>query len=161
MEVFAKLGVDWKLLFAQALNFAILFWVLRRFAYRPMLQFLEERSVRIDQGLKDAEAAQTKLKEMEEKEKAVLVEARTEARTIVAAAEESAQKRDAVRMAETESRAKQFLAEAEMKIREEKEKALAEAKQEIAELVLLSVENILKEKIDSKKDGQMIEKMTK
>ncbi len=158
MEVLAKLGVDGKLLLAQAINFAVLFWVLRRFAYQPMLDFLEKRSAKIEKGLADAEAARKKLEDVAAKEKNVLTEARNEARAIIAAAEESAKKRDAERMTETEARVKRFLEEAETKIAEEKDKALQGAKAEIATLVTLSVEKILKEKIDSKKDHELIEK---
>lgn len=161
MEIFAKLGVDGKLLLAQAVNFAVLFWVLRRFAYRPMLEFLEKRTLRIEQGLKDALAATAKLSEMEQKEKAVLMAAHQEARTLITAAEESAKRRDAERMAETEARAKQFLAEAEAKINEEKEKALSEAKAEIAEMVSLGVEKMLKEKVDNTTDALVIARMSK
>lgn len=159
MEVLAKLGVDWKLLLAQAVNFAVLFWVLRRFAYQPMLDFLEKRTVRIEQGLKDAEAAQAKLGEMEAKEKTVLAEARTEAKAIITAAEEGAKKRDAERALETETKVKRLLEEAELKIRDEKDKAMASAKAEIGELVMLSVEKILREKIDAAKDKELIEKV--
>ena len=161
MEVLAKLGVDWKLLLAQAVNFAVLFWVLRRFAYQPMLDFLEKRTVRIEQGLKDAEAAQAKLGEMEVKEKTVLAEARTEAKAIIALAEESAKKRDAERAIETEAKVKRLLEEAQEKIREEKDKAMTSAKAEIGELVMLSVEKILREKIDTAKDKELLEKMVK
>lgn len=161
MDIFAKLGIDWKLLIAQAINFGILFWVLRRFAYKPMLDFLESRSARIDKGLKDAEAAQSKLASMEEKEKQVLVEARNEARSIITLAETSAKKRDADRLKETEEKTKRFLDDARMKIEEEKQKILTEAKQEIAEIVALSVEKILKEKVDTVKDKSLIEEMTK
>src|SRR3989344_8262437 len=119
MEVLAKLGIDWKLLLAQAVNFAVLFWVLRRFAYQPMLDFLEKRTVRIERGLKDAEAATAKLSELEVKEKAVLGEARTEAKAIIAAAEESAKKRDTEHTLATEAKVKRLLEEAEVKIREE------------------------------------------
>ena len=157
MDVFAKLGVNWWLLLAQAVNFLILFLVLRRYAYRPMLEFLESRTARIDKGLVDAEAAQSKLVAMEVKEKEVLGQARTEARTIIEAAETSAKKRDAERLAETEDKMKRFLEDARLKIEEEKRKILAEAKQEIAEVVALSVEKILKEKVDGAKDKQMIE----
>lgn len=160
MEVLAKLGVDGKLLLAQAVNFAVLFWVLRRFAYKPMLDFLEKRSAKIEQGLKDAEASRAKLGEIEAKEKTVLSEARAEARAIAAAAEESAKKRDAERLAETEAKMKHLLEEAEQKIREEKEKALASAKEEIGELVMLSVEKILREKITPQKDEQVISHRT-
>lgn len=159
MEVLAKLGIDGKLLLAQAINFAVLFWVLRRFAYQPMLDFLEKRATRIEQGLKDAEAAKAKLGEMEEKEKSVLLQARTEAKNIIALAETAAKKRDAERALETEARVKQLLSEAEMKIREEKEKAMASAKAEIGALVMLSVEKILREKVDVAKDKELLEKV--
>jgi len=159
MEVFAKLGVDWRLLIAQAINFAILFWVLRRFAYRPMLDFLESRSERIDKGLKDAEAARKKLVEIEEKEKQVLTQARNEAHKIIVSAEASAKKRDAERLVETEEKTKRFLEDARVKIEEEKKKILTEAKAEIAEVIVLSVEKILKEKVDGAKDKQLIENL--
>lgn len=160
MEIFAKLGIDWKLLIAQAINFGVLFWALRRFAYRPMLDFLEKRTERIEKGLKDAESAGVKLKEMEEKEKAVLVSARTEARAIIAVAEESAKKRDSEHLALTEAKAKKFLAEAEMKIEEEKRKVLASAKEEIVSLVTISVEKILREKMTPEKEKQVMNDRT-
>jgi F-type H+-transporting ATPase subunit b len=161
MEVFAKLGVDWRLLLAQVVNFGILFFLLRRYAYGPMLEFLEKRSERIDKGLKDAEAASAKLIALEEKEKQILVAARTEARAIVTASEVSAKKRDAEYLMETEAKTKRFLEEARIKIEEEKEKILTEAKQEIAEVVTVAVEKILKEKVDTAKDKQLIEEMVK
>jgi F-type H+-transporting ATPase subunit b len=161
MEVLAKLGVDGKLLLAQAVNFAVLFFVLRRFAYQPMLDFLEKRANRIEQGLKDAEAAQIKLGEMEAKEKTVLAEARTEAKSIIASAEASAKQRATEHVAETEVQVKRLLADAEVKISEEKDKAMAGAKEEIGELVMLSVEKILREKIDATKDKELLEKMVR
>jgi F-type H+-transporting ATPase subunit b len=161
MEVLAKLGVDWKLLLAQAVNFAVLFWVLRRFAYQPMLDFLEKRTVKIEQGLKDAEAATAKLSLMEVKEKEVLAEARTEAKSIIALAEASAKKRDAEHALATEAKVKHLLEEAQMKIAEEKDKVMAGAKAEIGELVMLSVEKILREKIDVTKDSHLIKEIIK
>ncbi|MDO8566481.1 MAG: F0F1 ATP synthase subunit B [Candidatus Moranbacteria bacterium] len=161
MEALANLGVNWKLFLAQAVNFLILLFILRRFAYRPMLDFLEKRSERIEKGLQDAEAATKKLSEMEEKEKKVLTAARSEAKTLIEAAETAAKKRDALHLAATEGKAKQFLEEARTKIEEEKKKVLLEAKREIAEVVALSVEKILKEKVDATKDKQLIQEMVK
>lgn len=161
MEVLAKLGVDWKLLLAQAVNFAVLFWVLRRYAYQPMLDFLEKRTARIEQGITDAEAATAKLGEMTAKEAEVLAAARKEAKAIIASAEEGAKKRDAERAEETEAKVKQLLAEAEVKIREEKDKAMMSAKAEIGELVMLSVEKILKEKIDLAKEKELLDKIAR
>lgn len=158
MEIFAKLGIDWRLLIAQAVNFAILLFVLHRFAYKPMLSFLEKRSERIEKGLKDAEAATAKLSEMEAKEKEVLDAARKEARELLQKAEESAKKRDMERAKETEEKVARMLSESEAKIREERDKVFAEAKQEIAGLVMSAVEKVTGEKMDAEKDKALIEK---
>lgn len=158
MEALANLGIDWKLFLAQAVNFLVLLFILRRFAYRPMLEFLEKRTERIEKGLKDAEAAGVKLKAIEEEEKKVLSAARVEARNLLQQAEEAAKSRDTHRLAETEEKARKFLAEAESLIQEEKEKMLVEAKREIAETVVLAVEKILREKMDSAKDQELIQK---
>lgn len=161
MEALANLGIDWRLFVAQGVNFLILLFVLRRYAYRPMLEFLEKRSQRIEQGLKDAEAAQVKLAEMEASEKKILASARDEARVIINTAEASAKQRDALRLMETEAKVKHSLDEAMVKIEEEKKKMLLEVRQEISAVALLAVEKILKEKIDAEKDAQLIEKMLK
>src|SRR3989344_7570422 len=152
MEALANLGIDWKLFLAQAVNFLILLFILRRYAYRPMLEFLQKRSERIEKGLKDAEAATQKLSEMGEKEKKVRKDARHEAKALIEAAETSAKKRDAERLAETELKTKRFLEEARTKIEEEKKKSIAEVKQEIAEVVTVAVEKVLREKMDTTKD---------
>lgn len=161
MEALANLGIDWKLLLAQAINFLVLLFILHRFAYKPMLEFLEKRSDRIEQGLKDAQAAQAKLAQMEAREKETLAAAHESARVIMDSAEASAKKRDAIRLAETEETARRFLEDARVKIGEEKQKILIEARQEIAEVIVLSVAKILKEKVDTAKDRELIAKMMK
>lgn len=161
MEALANLGIDWRLFVAQGVNFLVLLFVLRRYAYRPMLEFLEKRSQRIEQGLKDAEAAQVKLAEMEASEKKILASARDEARVIINTAEASAKQRDALRLMETEAKVKHSLDEAMVKIEEEKKKMLLEVRQEISAVALLAVEKILKEKVDAEKDAQLIAKMLK
>lgn len=157
MEALANLGIDWKLLLAQAVNFLVLLFVLRRFAYRPMLQFLDERSGRIEQGLKDAETAKTKLSEMEARNREALSSARKEAMGIVEAAELSAKKHEAERSAETEEKIKRLFEDGLVKIDEEKNKALSEVRRDIADVVAFSVEKVLKEKIDSAKDKELVE----
>ena len=146
MEALANLGIDWKLLLAQVVNFGILLFILKRYAYQPMLRLMDERTAKIEKGLLDAEAAQVKLREMEEKEKAVLAEARVEAKKILTETDEAAKKRDAMKMTETEERVTKLLADAEVKMALDQEKMVAQAKTELAETVVLAVEKILKEK---------------
>ncbi len=159
MEALANLGINGKLFLAQAVNFLILLFILHRYAYRPMLAFLEKRTERIEQGLEDAETAQKKLSETEAREKEILAAARTEAKGVIAAAEEMAKKRGTEYLADAERQATRFLEDARRKIEEEKTKMLQEAKTEIFETIVLAVEKIVKEKIDSEKDRELIERV--
>jgi len=158
MEALANLGIDWKLLLAQVVNFVVVLLVLKRFAYQPMLKLLDERTAKIEKGLVDAESASRKLSEMEMKEKAVLADARTEAKRILAETDEAAAKRDAAKMTETEAGVKKLLEESENKIAEDRKKMLEEAKRELAGTVLMAVEKVLSEKMDSAKEKELIER---
>ncbi len=158
MELLSKLGINWKLLAAQLINFAILFYVLRRFAYQPIVKMLNERSQKIEKGLRDADESRKKLAEIMEKEKEVLKEARAEARVIVAKAEEQAKKSREEIAAEARRQAENILENAKKKIAEEKNKMMAEAKEEIAELVVSAAEKIIGEKLDAGKDAELIQK---
>lgn len=158
MEALANLGIDWKLLLAQVVNFVIVLIVLKRFAYQPMLKLLDERTAKIARGLADAELAQNKLSEMEEKERAVLAEARTEAKRILVETDENARKRDAIKISETEAKVKKLLEESEMKMVADQKKMIEEAKLELAGVVLLTVEKVLREKMDSAKEKELIER---
>ncbi len=157
MEALANLGVDWKLFLAQAVNFLILLFVLRRFAYRPMLKFLEERTARIDQGLKDAESAHAKLKSVSEEEKKIMVAAREEARDILLQAEGAAKKRDALMLQETKGKIDKMIADADAHLADEKERLVREAKAELSSLVVTATERVLGKTVDAKIDTQLVE----
>lgn len=66
METFVqKFGIDWKLMIAQLVNFAIIFFVLRAFVYKPILGILDKRRKKIEEGLTFAEKAKTELGSIE------------------------------------------------------------------------------------------------
>lgn len=66
MEQFAeKFGIDWKLMIAQLINFAVIFIVFRAFIYKPILKVLDDRKKKIEDGLKFADAAKNELASIE------------------------------------------------------------------------------------------------
>lgn len=161
MDVLDKLGVDWKLLLAQGVNFLILLWVLRRYAYKPMIDFLESRSHRIDEGLKNAKRAAEKLSEMEEQERAIFSKAHEEARTIVTGAQDAA-KQVADRIAvESRAEAERIIRDARAKIEREREAIRSEMAHELAGLVLLATEKVLGEKMRDRKDEDIVKEAVK
>ena len=148
MDALANLGIDIKLLAAQVINFALLLLILRRFAYQPMLQLMDERSARIEQGLKDAEAAAKKLRSVEEEEKTILAGARQQAKELLVETDKAAKERDAVKLSETEARIKKLLSDAEAKLADDRTRMVEDAKRELSETVMLAVEKLLKEKTE-------------
>ncbi len=160
MGLFDALGLDVKILFAQFINFAILVFVLWRFAYKPILKLLEDRRKKIEQGVLSAEAAELKLKEAEDQQKEIIVAAKKEALTIV----EEAKDRAELKYQEIIKKSKEdigvIINEERGKIRLEKEEVLQEIKREISSLLTFGVEKFLAQKIDSQEDAKIIKKIT-
>ena len=158
MELLSKLGIDWKLLLAQIVNFLILLFILYRFAYKPVLKMLDDRSSKIEKGLKDAEDSQKKLQEITLKEREIIKDARVEALAILAKVEEQARKNKEEIIAEAKSSSEKVLKDAEKKIKEEKNKMVSEVKGEIAGLVVMATKKVISEKLDRGKDIELIKK---
>lgn len=157
MEVLAKLGIDWKLLIAQAVNFIVLLWVLKRYAYRPILRALEARTKKIEQGLKDAALSQEKLASSVEEEKKVMAAAREEAREILMKAEASAKERDARMLEETKGKIDKMISDADAHLAEEKARLIREAKSELSELVVTATKKVLGDAVDAKVDNNLVQ----
>ncbi len=157
-ELISKLGIDWKLLIAQIVNFLVLLFILYKFAYGPILAMLEKRQKKIEKGLADADEAHKKLAESEEKQKEILKKARGEAKVIVEKAYIQAEKSKSEIAVEAKVQAEKILANAKMEIEREKEKTLGEIKSEIGGLVIAAAEKIVGEKMDGEKDRELIEK---
>ncbi len=83
--------ISWKLLIAQVINFAVVFFVLQRFAFRPLSRILSERKKEIEQGLKDAEKSRELLANAENRAEEILSRARAHANEII---REAKQKHD-------------------------------------------------------------------
>ena len=161
MELINNLGINGKLLLAQIVNFLILLYVLHRFAYKPILKILNERTRKIEEGLSNSEEARKKLLEITEKEKQILNSARKEAHEIINKVQAVASA-DSKRLAEeSEATSKRMIEEARQEIQREKEQIVKEAKEEIGELVILATSKVIGEKLNSEKDKKLIEEVIK
>jgi len=143
MELIAKLGIDVKLLLAQIVNFLILMALLYKFAYKPVLEMLDKRQKKIEQGMKDAEKSEALLQEVQVTREKSLDQIKEQALVMLekAAQDAAAARKQLLEKAQEEVR---HLGEkAEQAIAGEKQKMLAEVRTEIVELALLVSERIL------------------
>lgn len=155
-QLITQLGIDWKLLIAQIINFLVLLFVLWKFAYGPIVAMLERRQKKIEKGLKEADEAHKKFAEAEAKYGDILREARTEAKGIIEKARKQAERSKSEIAGAASAQAEKIVADAKAEIAREKENMISEIKSEIGGLVVTATEKIIGEKIDEKKDKELI-----
>jgi F-type H+-transporting ATPase subunit b len=157
-ELISTFHIEWQLILAQLVNFAIVLFVLWKFAYKPILKTLNDRTKKIEKGVKDAEAAKKKLEEVSLEEKEIMRKARIEAQEVIKKAEDMAKAEAGNIAVEAKKQTEKMIADAQKSIEQEKGKMMAEVKSEIAGLVVAATEKIIGEKLDEKKDKELIEK---
>lgn len=138
--VLSTFGIDWRLLFINAVNFGVLMLALWYFLYEPVTRVLEERRQRVAQGVQDAQAAAAKLAEIESSRGEVLAAAGKEADTLLEEARKAATAKERELRERGEAAAAATLRQAEAQALELKDRALEESKRELAKLLVLGIE---------------------
>ncbi len=116
MEIIENFGINPLLLLAQIVNFLIIFFILKKFLFKPILEILKKREKTIKEGLMDAEEGVKTLEEAREKEKNILKNAQLEAEKIIN---------------DTKEQASIILKEAEEKAKKETQDLIKSAKEQI------------------------------
>src|ERR1700745_2005300 len=83
MNVAEQFGVYWPNLIAQIILFFIVYWVLSKFAFKPIMAMLEERRRRIEEGQINAEKIKQQLAEAQIKYEETLARANAEAQRLI------------------------------------------------------------------------------
>ena len=136
MEILTSLGVDWRLLLAQLVNFAVLFFALYKLLYKPLLALLEKRTETIEKGLADAHAAEEKLKLTDQTYKQIVLKAKKEAEKILEDASSLAEQHRQETTKSTREEVKRIVAQAKTRIEQEKQQMLEDAKKDMVDLVV-------------------------
>lgn len=153
MDALSSLGINGPFLLAQIFNFFVLFFLLRRFLFKPMVNMLETRKQRIADGLQAAEMARREAEAERAQLQSQIDTERRDAMERVAAAS----KRGETLAAEIESSARQdalkILEDARFEATRERDRIIAEAQDQIAELAMLAAEKVLGREL-SNRDAQ-------
>lgn len=157
-SLLTQLGVDWKLLLAQLVNFLILLAILYKFLYKPVLKILHDREEKIEKSLKQAEEIQENLQKSQEERAQIIKEARDEAGKIISESKETAKKLKEELSNEAKVEAQNILEQGKAHLEFEREAMFKEIKGEVADMVRNATEKIIKEKMDPDKDRNLIEK---
>lgn len=157
MDGLQSLGIDWKLLIAQILNFLILLFLLKKFLYGPIVNMLSERKEKIKQALKDTEEARTKLEQASAETRKLLSEATLESEKIVQAAKKEMEAETKKRLGEAQNKAEEIVAQSKKQATDEQNKIVEKAKREITDLAITISEKILEREADKESVNKVIE----
>ena len=154
-ELFSNLGLDVKLLFAQAVNFLLVVWLLNRFVFKKILLFLEERKQGIAQGVKLTEKAKIEIERIGEMRHRAMGKAKELAESLIAESKTKGmeQEKDIVRKARKGAEA--ILHRAEEESERKKQDALREAKAEVQERAFVLAEKVLMRSLSKEDEKRM------
>ncbi|WP_414662415.1 F0F1 ATP synthase subunit B [Horticoccus sp. 23ND18S-11] len=142
-----RFGLEPKYIIMQVISFLIVLFVLYKFGIKPVTATMEERSKKIEAGIKHAEEMQAKLAAAQQESAAIVKKANGEATRIVEDARKSAKDYLDKQTQEASGKANELLAKAQQAIELEHKKMLADARTEIARLVVTTTERVLAKKL--------------
>ncbi|MGE9268866.1 MAG: F0F1 ATP synthase subunit B [Verrucomicrobiales bacterium] len=132
---FESFGVNWPFFIAQLLNFIIVIFVLKKFAFGPIQEILEKRRARIAEGEEKLKEIEQRLAESEKETEAKIAEANKEAQRLIDEAKESSTAFTERKSQEAVEQAQGILAKAEAQAKAEREQLAAELKRDFGRLV--------------------------
>lgn len=150
------------LVFWMFLAFSILLFILGKFAWKPILKMLNEREESIEKALQAAEEAKLEMQKLQANNEQIVAEARKQADTIIKEAREIKEKiiSDAKNAAAIE--ADKVMKNAKASIENEKNQALNEIRNQIAEFSVLIAEKVIRKELSNEnKQKEYIESLLK
>jgi F-type H+-transporting ATPase subunit b len=137
------------LIFWMTVSFLAVLFILKKFAWKPILSTLHERERTIEDALNEARKAREEISAMNSRNEELMREAREERELMLKEARDIRDREIATAKSRAKSEADALLARAREDIRNEKNAAITEMKNQVAELSILVAERILKEKLDT------------
>lgn len=140
-------------------SFLIVFLVLRKFAWKPILKALKEREESIEDSLKSAEKAKEEMAKLKADNEKIMAEAKSERDKLLKEAREIKDKIIAEAKTQASVEAEKLISAAKASIQSEKNAAISEMKDTIASLSIEIAEKILKETLkDPESQKKLIER---
>ena len=151
------LGFHWPSLIAYLLNFTILLIVLSKFAYKPILKILDERSSNIKDSLELADKVREESAQQQAQLDDQLVEARKQGQAIIEDARSAAEKLSDQEREKSKKDAEEFLVKAKSDIERERDSAMDELRANFGGLAVSAAEQIIQRSLDENTHKDIID----
>ncbi len=145
-ELISTFHIDWKIMLAQLFNFVVVFIALYFIAAKPLRKLMTDRDAEIRKGLDDAKANAEMLANTAKESEVTMRNARNEVNEMIKKNKKEEDKRKAEAQEKMQKEIAEMLAQGRKSLEADKEKMLAELKNEVAGLAMAATEKIMSEK---------------
>jgi F-type H+-transporting ATPase subunit b len=150
-----QFGVYWPNFIAQVVLFVIVYFVLRKYAFGPIVTMLEERRRRIEEGQINAERIKKQLAEAQAKYEEILAQANAESQRLLEEVRQSSERLAENKRQQAVAEAEQVMIKARESIEQERERTMVELKRDFGRLVVETTAKVT-EKALTPEDQQRI-----
>jgi len=151
------LRTDLQQIISQAVSFLILLWLLRRFAWRPLLALLDQRRARIEEEFRKIAHSKTELAHLQEDYRQRLAKIEDEARTKIQQAILEGKRIGIEVQEQARAQAQAVMAKAKETMELELAKAKVTLRDQVAAMTMEAVERVLRQKLDAKTDRHVVD----
>jgi len=142
---------------ATVLSFLLLVYLLGKYAWGPLMKVMEERRVNIESMLTQAENERQQADKIKREYQEEMRKARQEAQEVIAKATKVSEVRSAEILAAAHEESEKIKKSALVDIERERDRAIADVKAQVADLSVSVAEKIIRQKLDMKGQGKLIE----
>ena len=157
MPQFEQIEVFQSLAFWSVVSFALLFLLLKKYAFPPILEALEERENKIRTEISDAEKLRQEAQELKADLEKELKNAHEKANTIVQMAGDESKKIQEKTIQETQVKDRQMQSDAEQEIQIAQNKLLNEIRGYTAALTIAATEKVLKKSLGDEDKKRLVD----
>ncbi len=150
------------LFFWQIILFVLLLFLLKKFAWKPILNAINDREDGIKNALEEAENARKEMQNISADNKRILKEARAERDVLLKEAREMKENIISEAKGEAQAQANKVVEQAQATIQAEKQAAITDLKNQVAELSVGIAEKVIRAELSDKdKQIKLVENMLK
>ena len=129
--------------------FIVLLFILRKFAWKPIIKMLNEREKNIEGAIAQAEKVKAEMAKLQSENEDLLAKAREERSQMLKEARETKDRIVSEAKEQAKIEASKIIADAQLAINAQKMAALTEVKNEVGKLVVDVSEKVLKHELSS------------
>lgn len=145
-----KLGlIVWTLI-----AFGIVFFILKKFAWKPILKSLDDREKNISESILSAEKVKAEMASLKSENEALLAKAREERASMIKEAKETRDRMISEAKESAKAETNKIIADAQSTIEQQKMAAITDLKNQVGKLVIEVSEKILRKELSNKEEQE-------